>query len=239
MMLKVKYLSAITIFLMMQASMTFAGDLTANIGVTNNYIWRGLTQTQNQAAISGGIDFAAENGLYVGTWVSNVNYAPNDAFSYENDIYFGYSGSIKKVGYDLGYLYYNYDDTSRFDFGEIYGSLSLAGFELGGYVLANTEADEAPAQDFGFGEAYYVYLDYAIDIKDGLELGLHVGYHDGDFNEAFNGVPGSYSDYNLSLSKNGFSFMITDTDLQDPTGLDPLDNDEPKFVVSYSMDFEL
>jgi uncharacterized protein (TIGR02001 family) len=240
-MLKVKYLSAITIFLMMQASMTLAGDLTANIGVTNNYIWRGLTQTQNQAAISGGIDFVADNGLYVGTWVSNVNYAPNDAFSYENDIYFGYSGAVKKLGYDLGYLYYNYDDTARFDFGEIYGNLSFAGFELGGFLLANTEADETDSQDFDFGDTYYVYLDYTIDIKDGLELGFHIGYHDGDFNEAFNAVPGSYSDYNISLSKSGFSFMITDTELKDPSaaGPDPLDNDEPKFVVSYSMDFEL
>ena len=32
--------------------------------------------------------------------------------------------------------------------------------------------------------------------------------------------------------------MITDTDLDD-SGPDGLDNDEPKFVVGYSMDFEL
>jgi uncharacterized protein (TIGR02001 family) len=238
-MIKARNLSALTIVLMMQVSMSFAGDLSANVGATNNYIWRGLTQTQNGAAISGGIDFAADNGLYVGTWVSNVSYAPNDSFSYENDLYFGYSGTVKKLGYDLGYLYYNYDNASRFDFADIYASLSFAGFELGGYLLAHTEATEAPAQDFGFGEAYYVYLDYGIDIKDGLELGFHVGYHDGDFSEAFNGVPGSYTDYNISLSKGGFSFMVADTNLDDPGGLDPFDNDEPKVVISYTLDLEL
>ena len=238
-MLKTRTLCATMIVLMMALSEGFANELTANAGITNNYIWRGLTQTQNQAAISGGLDFAFKNGVYIGTWVSNVNYAPNDAFSYEHDIYFGYSGAVKKLGYDVGYLYYNYDSAANFDFGEIYGKLSIAGFDFGGYVLANTEARESLSQDFGFGEAYYAYLDYAIDIKDGLELGFHIGHHSGDFNEAFNGVPGDYVDYNISLSKSGFTFMITDTNLDNPMGQDPLDNDEPKFVVSYVMDFEL
>jgi uncharacterized protein (TIGR02001 family) len=238
-MLKTGTLCATTIVLMTALNPGFAGDLTANAGITNNYIWRGLTQTQNQAAVSGGLDFAFENGLYIGTWVTNVNYAPNDAFSYENDIYFGYSAAGKNLAFDLGYLYYNYDDTANFDFGEIYGGLSIAGFDFGGYVLANTEANEGASQDFGFGEAYYMYLDYAIDIKDGLELGLHIGHHNGDFNEVFNGVGGNYVDYNISLAKSGFTFMITDTNLDNPTGQDPLDNDELKFVVSYVMEFEL
>jgi len=65
-----------------------------------------------------------------------------------------------------------------------------------------------------------------------------VGYHDGDFNEAFNGVPGSYLDYNVSVAKGGFSFMVTGTDLDD-AGPEGLDNDAIKFVVGYSMEFEL
>jgi len=240
-MLKPKTLCATTIVLMMALSEGFANELTANAGITNNYIWRGLTQTQNQPAISGGLDFAFKNGVYIGTWVSNVHYAPNDAFSYENDIYFGYSGAVKNLAFDLGYLYYNYDTAANFDFGEIYGELGIAGFNFGGYLLANTEANEdlSLSQDFGFGDAYYAYLNYAIDIKDGLELGLHTGYHNGDFNEAFNGVPGSYIDYNISLSKIGFTFMISNTNLDNPMGQDSLDNDKLKFVISYVMEFEL
>jgi len=118
-------------------------------------------------------------------------------------------------------LYYNYDEAAEFDFGEIYGSLSYAGFTLGDYLLANTEAKESFGQDFGFGEAYYVYADYAFELRDELTLAVHYGYHDGDFNEAFNAVPGSYSDYHVSLSKNGFSFMISDTDLDNPVGMAP------------------
>ncbi|MEM7452142.1 MAG: TorF family putative porin, partial [Pseudomonadota bacterium] len=53
-----------------------ADDLSANVGISNNYIWRGLTQTENGTAVSGGIDYAADSGFYAGTWVSNVSYAP-------------------------------------------------------------------------------------------------------------------------------------------------------------------
>ena len=138
----------------------------------------------------------------------------------------------------LFYLYFNYDEEAEFDFGEVYGSIGFGAFTLGLNVLANTEADEGPGQDFGFGEATYLYADYTTEVGDGIELGFHIGRHEGDFSEAFNGVPGDYIDYNISLSKNGFSFMITSTDLDD-AGPDALDNDDIKFVVGYGMDFEL
>ncbi len=236
-----KQIIAATLAVLIGASSTAtAGEWTANAAAGNNYIWRGLTQSENEAAVSGGIDFAADNGFYVGTWASNVSYAPGDVFSYEHDVYFGFGGEFEGgLSYDVGYLYYNYDKAAEFDFGEIYGSLGYAGFGVGINILANTEADEGPGQDFGFGEAFYFYADYAMEVGDGAELGFHVGYHDGDFNEAFNGVPDSYVDYNVSLSKNGFTFMVSTTDLDDTPGLDSLDNDEVKFVVSYAVDFEL
>ncbi|MFK8052969.1 MAG: TorF family putative porin [Woeseiaceae bacterium] len=216
-----------------------ADEWTANAAAANNYIWRGLTQTENAPSISGGIDYSKDNGFYAGTWVSNVSYAPGDVYSYEHDLYAGFAGEFSNgIGWDVGYLYYNYDKEAEFDFGEIYGSLSVGDFSFGLNILANTEADEAPDQDFGFGQTYYFSADYATEIREGLELGLHVGYHDGDFSEAFNGVPEGYIDLGVSLAKDGFSFAITTTDLDDP-GPDNLDNDEIKFTVAYSMDFDL
>ncbi len=227
------------------APVVHASEWSANVSAHNNYIWRGLTQTQNEAAISGGIDFADDSGFYAGTWISNVSYAPDDVFSYEHDLYAGFAGEAGDFSYDVGYLYYNYDDEAEFDFGEIYGSVGYQGFTFGLNLLANTEADEAPGQDFGFGEAIYLYADYGIEIGDGVELGVHVGYHDGDFNEAFNGVAGDYFDFNVSIAKAGFSLMVSTTDLdnaQDAAGNnlpDPLDNDEIKFVIGYTYEIGL
>ena len=238
------------------AAGTAQAELSANISMANNYLWRGLTQSINEPAISGGIDYAHESGLYVGTWVSNVSYVnangadtTGDSFGYEHDLYIGYGGEYNGISYDFGYLYYNYDDDAKFDFGEIYGSVGYMGFSVTAYLLANTEADETAGvgkdggnYNLGFGSTYYISGDYGIEVGNGIELGAHIGYHNGDFVDAFNFAAGqfAYWDYALSVSKGGFSLMVSDTDLGDsgtlPAGLN---NDDPKWVVSYSMDFEL
>ena len=73
--------------LLLSAGTVQADEWTANFAASNNYIWRGLTQSVNEAAISGGIDFAADSGFYAGTWASNVSYAADDVYSYEHDMY--------------------------------------------------------------------------------------------------------------------------------------------------------
>jgi uncharacterized protein (TIGR02001 family) len=216
-----------------------AGEWSANASMTNNYIWRGLTQSENEAAVQGGIDYASDSGFYVGTWASNVNYGPSDVYSYEHDIYAGYAFEVEGISFDVGYLYYNYDKEANFDFGEIYASIGMGGFSVTGYVLANTEADEGPGQDFGFGSTYYISADYGFALSNGVEVGLHAGYHDGDFAEAFNGTDGGYADYNISVSKDGFSFMITSTSVDGPAADGGYDNDEVKFVVGYSVGIDM
>jgi uncharacterized protein (TIGR02001 family) len=224
---------------------TALAEVTANGSVTNNYIWRGLTQSNNEAAVQGGIDFASDSGFYIGTWVSNVQYGSDDGYSYEHDVYFGFSGG-DDLTYDVGYLYYNYDDSQKFDFGEIYGTIGAGGFSASLYILANTEADEPTGYDFGFGQAYYLSLDYGFETENGMGISFHVGQHDGDFVDGFNGIAvdgdTSYMDYNVTLSVSNFSFMITDTDLPSEGCFACgcyLDNGEMKFVASFGMDFEL
>jgi uncharacterized protein (TIGR02001 family) len=236
---RIKHISAaVAVAGLVSAAPTYA-DWSANAAVTNNYIWRGLTQTENEAAVQGGIDYASDSGFYAGTWVSNVNYGAGDVYSYEHDLYFGYAFESAGLSWDFGYLYYNYDKEAEFDFGEVYGSVGIGGFGFTAYLLANTEADEGPGQDFGFGQAYYLSADYGFEVGNGVELGLHLGYHDGDFAEAFNGNEEGYYDYNVSLSKGGFSFMISDTNVKGGAAQGGYDNDQVKFVVSYAVDVDL
>ena len=222
------------------ASSSQAGEWSANAAMTSNYVWRGLTQTENEAAVQGGIDYASDSGFYVGTWASNVNYGSPDAYSYEHDIYAGFAFDTGALSWDVGYLYYNYDKEAEFDFGEVYLGVGIGGFSAKLNVLANTEADEAEGQDFGFGEAHYLSLDYGFEIGNGIAIGLHVGHHDGDFAEAFNGNAEGYYDYNVTLSKGGFTFMISDTDVKG-VAADPqqYSNDQVRFVVSYAVDIAL
>lgn len=246
--MKTRIASLVAAGLLVSASNLQAQEWTANFSATNNYIWRGLTQSINEGAIQGGIDYASESGFYVGTWASNVSYDSDDVYSYEHDMYFGFAGEAGDISYDIGYLYYNYDSNAGFDFGEIYGSIGIGNFSATLSLLANAEPDEGPGEDFGFAQASYWSLDYAIPLESGAEIGLHAGFHEGDFMYAFNGATDDYWDFNISIAKDGFSAMITTTTLGDDDNGDGIedyasmgtrDNDEIKFVVGYSMDFEL
>ena len=63
-----RILAIATAGLLLSTASVQADEWSANFGASNNYIWRGLTQTINEGAISGGIDFAADSGFYAGTW---------------------------------------------------------------------------------------------------------------------------------------------------------------------------
>lgn len=232
----------------MAASAPSMAEVTANASMANNYIWRGLTQSINEAVVQGGIDYGHESGFYAGTWVSNVAYDSDDAYSYEHDMYLGFAGETEMFSYDVGYLYYNYDSNAGYDFSEVYGSIGFGNFSATLYLLVDTEADESPGEDFGFAETSYLSLDYTIPLESGTEISLHLGRHDGDFAESFNGVTTDYLDYGITIANGGFAFMISGTDLGDDDDNDGFedyasqsarDNDEIKFTVSYSVDFEL
>ena len=49
------------------------GPLTANMSVASEYRYRGLSQSNFQPAIQGGIDYAHESGFYIGNWNSSIS----------------------------------------------------------------------------------------------------------------------------------------------------------------------
>jgi uncharacterized protein (TIGR02001 family) len=69
--------------------------LTGNFGIYSQYIFRGLTQTDQKPAFQGGFDFTHESGFYLGTWGSNISWlsdsgACNHGCSLEWDFYGGW-----------------------------------------------------------------------------------------------------------------------------------------------------
>ena len=186
--------------------------LSGNIGVTSDYLWRGISQTDGAPAVSGGLDYEAGNGLYLGTWVSNVDFG--DSTTYELDGYLGFAGEMGAVSYDAGYIYYAYPNGEDLDFGEVYGSLSLSYFSLGVAVLAHADGAD-------FADNNYYYADGAFPVADDLEIGVHVGAY--DFKNA-----DDYVDYNIYADYKGVNFMLSKTDI---------DDDDVKAVISYAWSF--
>lgn len=46
-------------------------DASVNAAASNNYLWRGVTQSNDTASVSGGIDWSGESGLYLGVWTGS------------------------------------------------------------------------------------------------------------------------------------------------------------------------
>jgi uncharacterized protein (TIGR02001 family) len=186
------------------SSNAFAGA-TGNVGVVSDYLFRGIEQAGSKApAVQGGLDYAHDSGLYVGTWVSSLD----DTSTYETDLYAGFSGKTAAgLGYDVGYIFYGYRDASIANYSEVYAGLSFAG--LSGKFFYSPEF--GATQDAG----YYVTVNYALAISETLSLTPEVGYSAGDgIKETLAGFGSSakdYVDYSLTLAKTlegGFTFSF-------------------------------
>ncbi|QWE00325.1 hypothetical protein FD967_09905 [Polynucleobacter sp. JS-Mosq-20-D10] len=90
--------------------------VTANVTVVNNYVYRGLTQSNFKPAIQGGFDYAHESGFYVGNWNSSISwladgYATSKVSApVEMDFYAGFKKELIAEGFasDIGVLQYYY-----------------------------------------------------------------------------------------------------------------------------------
>ena len=65
-----------------------AQDVSFNVGVGSDYVFRGVSQTEEDFAVSAGID-VTKDLFYAGAWASNVSYAGDDETSIETDLYLG------------------------------------------------------------------------------------------------------------------------------------------------------
>jgi uncharacterized protein (TIGR02001 family) len=88
-------------------------SVTANVGAHSQYVFRGLSQTNRQAAIQGGADYTHSSGFYAGTWLSNVSWFSDTnagtSNSLEIDLYTGFRKAWDNgLAADVGYLRYQY-----------------------------------------------------------------------------------------------------------------------------------
>lgn len=97
--------------------------VSANMAITSNYIFRGMTLSNNSPAIQGGVDLEYK-GLYVGVWGSNVELGDTKN-SLEADFYGGYKSELAGIGFDIGAIEYSYPNMSNeYNFAEVYFGLS-------------------------------------------------------------------------------------------------------------------
>jgi len=189
--MKKKVLSVL--FILALGGSLFA-QFSFNLGATSDYVWRGVTQTEGDPALQGGIDWDHASGFYLGGWASNIS------FDGESDIEVDFYGGIlvplpNDVELDLGYMRYEYMDSDAED--EVYAGLSWKDIEV------------KYARGF---EVNWHYLEgnLALPLPSDFELGLHFGRFDFDDDE-------DYNEWKATVARpwKGFDFELafTDTDL--------------------------
>ncbi len=79
-----------------------------NLGATSDYVFRGISQNDNDPTIQGGIDLGY-GILYAGVWASGINF---DAILNDADLEVDWYGGIKPTWgpatFDFGVIYYSY-----------------------------------------------------------------------------------------------------------------------------------
>ena len=102
-------------------------DISWNAAVTSDYVFRGVSQTMEDPAISAGVDLT-HSGFYAGAWASNVDFGDGETDA-EVDVYAGYRPEVGGYNLDfgvIGYLYTSQPDGADYDYVEFKAAASRA-----------------------------------------------------------------------------------------------------------------
>jgi uncharacterized protein (TIGR02001 family) len=192
-----------------------AHHFTANVGVYSQYVFRGLTQSNERPAVQGGFDYTHDGGFYAGTWLSNVSWFADtnagNSSSLEWDGYLGFRNTLLPgVTADVGYLRYEYPGsypalptgTVKPDTDEIYLGLSWRWASL---KYSHGVSDLFGVEDSDGG--HYLDLTITVPVRENLSLALHAGQQSFEGASAYARLAGTdndalygYEDYRATLS---------------------------------------
>jgi uncharacterized protein (TIGR02001 family) len=183
--------------LMMVAGISVAqAEVTGNLGLTSDYRFRGVSQTQNAPAVQGGIEYNHVSGLYVGNWNSSVSsQLYTGGAGIESDVYAGFRKQVfgnftLDVG-SMNYFFPRAGTNGSFDTNEVYVGI--------GYKdLVTAKYSHALSDYFGTANSknsYYAQADTAIPVVGKLSVVAHIGR-----TEISNNTSLSYTDYNAGIA---------------------------------------
>lgn len=248
------------------AAPTFAADespwaLTGSVGFYSDYLYRGISQSENDVAVQGNIElsykFSDAFQPYLNVWGSSIDFTDASA---EIDITPGVRGTVfGGLMYDVNVIYYWYPGTTKQN--------NVNAGNPGGATLDFIEPGFSLAYDFGFvipkvgfryspdffaetNDAYFLYGEVSVPLPffgdtkvmgQPVTLALfgHVGHQWIKDNVSF-GTP-DYTEWNagvtLGLAGLNFSVGYYDTDLKKSECYAGLKLCDGRFVGSVSKTF--
>jgi uncharacterized protein (TIGR02001 family) len=227
-----------------------ADRMTGNVGVTSDYVFRGISMSDGTApAVQGGLDYTFSFDMYTGLWISSASAlgaSGRDAGGNEADLYAGYAMRIGKFDLTAGAIYYAYTEAHETS----PGSQDInfyEGFVGAGFGPVAVKVFYTP--DYGLStnskEALYATATVKLDLTDTITILPQVGFSSGD---GIKNVWGEeYVDYSITGVKKlkddwSVSLMVVNTNIKDPPAAvagGVTYTDSPKFVIGLKKGFKL
>jgi uncharacterized protein (TIGR02001 family) len=190
--------------------------LSGSAALVSDYRFRGVSQSDEGAAVQGGFTLSHDSGFYAGAWGSNLaGWGTFGGANMELDLFAGFKLPVGEGTLDTGLVWYMYPsgaDTT--DFAELYAKLSgsvgpvslTAGvaYAPSQEALGNAFPVGAPADPGDKEDNLYLSGDAALGVPDTpLTFKAHIGYSDGNPGLGPNGTSvaptGTYFDWLLGI----------------------------------------
>jgi uncharacterized protein (TIGR02001 family) len=174
-----------------------AWSVEGSVSAMSDYVWRGVSQTQEDPAAQAELTLSHESGFYVGAFLSNVDFTgpddEDDGMNTEANLWVGYNHEINdSMNLDVYYIRYFYPGVNEgfdIDFNEVTVALGFGG----NYTASVSYSDDA--MKLG-GSSLYYSLAGEWELESGFTVGASVGYYDLD-----SAIDESYTDYGVSIGK--------------------------------------
>ncbi len=173
-------------------------DFSFNVGASTDYVFRGISQTDEKPQVFGGVDLAGPNGFYAGAWASNVDFSffgDNDT-NVEVDLYAGVKPTIGPIAADFGIIYYAYLNQPETSAELNYVEVKAAGSVPVGPATIGAAVYYSPEFTGETDEAVYYEVNGAYTANDRLSFSAALGHQDVSFD-------GDYTTWNI-----GGGFLI-------------------------------
>lgn len=176
-----------------------ADNFSAVLALTSDYVHRGVSRSDENPAIQGGVDFQLGNGFFAGSWASSTRFRSSppreDPRHVELDFYLGYRLELgDSWGGELTAIRYTYpgsDPAFHYDYGEL--DLAVHYKDLLAVTIGGTDDAIGSGRK---GMSYELSGQYPLGTD--LELAGGVGFYD---LEDLYGSSSSYSYWHVSLSQ--------------------------------------
>lgn len=181
--------------------------LSFNLGAASDYMFRGISQTDNGGQIFGGADATLYGIGYAGVWLSNVEF--NNGTDLEYDLYAGVKPVVGPVNLDLGVYYYGYTNQPSGSH-EDYVEYKAAGSTAVGPATVGATVFYSPEFFGKTGKATYYELNGSMPVVEKVSVSGAVGHQ--EVEGAFD-----YNTWNLGVGYAlndhvGFDLRYWDTD---------------------------